>query len=135
MQRLVAAYEQGTLQAPAGILLAASPTIPYIPAHSTCHTDRAGRTWLELNPERCSLEIAQANAGGWRLVGYWHTHPQVEPMISPTDVASLVRFAATHSVTLPFPLAVIVGNPNHRLGIRAWSIRDGQAVEGGRIPP
>lgn len=95
--------------------------------------DRAERAWLELNPERCRQEIAHANVRGWRLVGYWHTHPQVMPKISPTDVASFVEFANRHAGPLPFPLAVIVGKPDHCLGIRAWSIRDGQPKEGERV--
>lgn len=45
--------------------------------------DRAGRTWLDLNARRCRKEIELANAAGLRLVGYWHTHPQSIPMISP----------------------------------------------------
>jgi hypothetical protein len=32
--------------------------------------DRSGGTWLELNPERCRQEIAQANARARRLAGY-----------------------------------------------------------------
>lgn len=96
--------------------------------------DRSGGTWLELNPERCRQEIAQANARGWRLVGYWHTHPQVIPTISPIDVASFAAFATRHTTALPFPLAVIVGRPDHERGIRAWSIRNGQPIEGKRGP-
>lgn len=96
--------------------------------------DRAGWAWLELDATRCRHEIAEANARGWRLVGYWHTHPQVMPKISPTDVASFAAFATRYAVALSSPLAVIVGNPMHLRGIRAWSIRDGQPIEGERAP-
>lgn len=96
--------------------------------------DRAGWAWLELDAERCRQEIAQANARGWRLVGYWHTHPQVIPKISPIDVASFTAFATGHSIALSSPLAVIVGKPVHPCGIRAWSIRNGQPLEGERSP-
>lgn len=94
--------------------------------------DRAGWAWLELDSKRCRQEIAQANARGWRLVGYWHTHPQVMPKISPTDVASFAAFATRYAIALSSPLAVIVGKPVHPRGIRAWSIRDGQPKEGER---
>lgn len=94
--------------------------------------DHAGWAWLELDASRCRREIAQANARGWRLVGYWHTHPQVVPKVSPTDVASFAAFAARYGGALASPLAVIVGKPDHPRGIRAWSIRDGQPVEGER---
>lgn len=96
--------------------------------------DRAGWAWLELDAKRCRQEIVQANARGWRLVGYWHTHPQVVPKISPTDVASFTAFATWYVGALPSPLAIIVGRPDHPCGIRAWSIRDGQPKEGERVP-
>jgi len=95
--------------------------------------DRAGWTWLDLDPDRCRMEIAQANARGLRLVGYWHTHPQVLPRISSTDVASFAAFAARYSTALPCPLAIIVGNPDHHDGIRAWSFRAGRPVKGARL--
>ncbi|MBX9763861.1 MAG: Mov34/MPN/PAD-1 family protein [Pseudomonadaceae bacterium] len=91
--------------------------------------DRAGRTWLELNAHRCRDEIERANAAGLRLVGYWHTHPQSIPMISPTDVESFSRFAARYTQDLPHPLAIIVGNSSSPEGIKAWSFREGRYVE------
>ncbi|MFJ5440991.1 Mov34/MPN/PAD-1 family protein [Pectobacterium sp. CHL-2024] len=91
--------------------------------------DRAGRTWLDLNAHRCRKEIERANAVGLRLVGYWHTHPQSIPMISPTDIGSFSRFAAHYTQELPYPMAIIVGNSSSRDGIKAWSFRDGQYVE------
>ncbi|MCG4454885.1 Mov34/MPN/PAD-1 family protein [Pseudomonas sp. MMS21-TM103] len=91
--------------------------------------DRAGRTWLELNARRCRDEIERANAEGLRLVGYWHTHPQSIPMISPTDIGSFSRFAARYTRDLPHPMAIIVGNTNSPEGIKAWSFREGRYVE------
>ncbi|MEI7418752.1 MULTISPECIES: Mov34/MPN/PAD-1 family protein [Pectobacterium] len=91
--------------------------------------DRAGRTWLDLNAHRCRKEIEQANAVGLRLVGYWHTHPQSIPMISPTDIGSFSRFAAHYTQELPHPMAIIVGNSSSSDGIKAWSFRDGRYVE------
>ncbi|MDX1296713.1 MAG: Mov34/MPN/PAD-1 family protein [Pseudomonas sp.] len=91
--------------------------------------DRAGRTWLELNARRCRDEIERANAEGLRLVGYWHTHPQSIPMISPTDIGSFSRFAARYTRDLPHPMAIIVGNANSPEGIKAWSFREGRYVE------
>ncbi len=91
--------------------------------------DRAGRTWLDLNARRCRKEIEQANAAGLRLVGYWHTHPQSIPMISPTDIGSFSRFAAHYTQELPHPMAIIVGNSCGRDGIKAWSFRGGRYVE------
>ncbi|KWS62527.1 MULTISPECIES: Mov34/MPN/PAD-1 family protein [Pseudomonas syringae group] len=90
--------------------------------------DRAGRTWLELNARRCREEIERANAMGLRLVGYWHTHPQCIPMISPTDIGSFSRFAAHYTQYLPHPLAIIVGNSSSPEGIRAWSFREGRYI-------
>jgi hypothetical protein len=90
--------------------------------------DRAGRAWLELNPCRCREEIERANAIGLRLVGYWHTHPQSIPMISPTDIRSFSRFAAHYTQDLPHPLAIIVGTSSSPEGIKAWSFREGHYV-------
>lgn len=91
--------------------------------------DRAGRTWLELNAHRCHEEIREANAAGLRLVGYWHTHSQNIPMISPTDIGSFSKFASYYIKDLPHPLAIIVGNSNSPKGIKAWSFRAGRYVE------
>lgn len=91
--------------------------------------DRAGKTWLDLNARRCRKEIEQANATGLRLVGYWHTHPQRIPMISPTDIKSFSRFAAHYTQDLPHPMAIIVGNSCSSDGIKAWSFRDGGYAE------
>lgn len=109
------------------------------PAHPggivLCHasaphpTDRAGRSWLELNSARCSTEIESANRKGLRLVGYWHTHPQTIPHISEADIASFARFARQYARDLPHPLAVIVGTSPSPNGIKAWIFRDGRYLE------
>lgn len=92
-------------------------------------SDRAGWTWLELNSERCQHEVEFANAQGLRLVGYWHTHPQTVPAISPTDIASFSRFAARYAEELPHPIAVIVGLSPQPNGIKAWLFRNGACRE------
>ncbi|MEE1867008.1 Mov34/MPN/PAD-1 family protein [Pseudomonas auratipiscis] len=91
--------------------------------------DRAGRIWLELDGERCQREIESANAKGLRLVGYWHTHPQTIPAISPTDMTSFSKFARQYSNELPHPIAVIVGQSTEPNGIKAWSFRNGTCLE------
>jgi hypothetical protein len=105
----------------AGLVLALAT-----PPHNN---DRAGKNWLELNCHRCREEIELANTNGLRLVGYWHTHPQQIPVLSPTDIKSFYRFAVRYAQDLPHPLAVIVGNANSPKAIRAWSFREGQHVE------
>lgn len=106
---------------PAGLLLAlATPPHP---------TDRAGWSWLELNEGRCRQEIESANAQGLRLVGYWHTHPQATPAISPADIGSFSRFAARYTQDLPNPIAIIVGKSDKPEGIKAWSFREDKYVE------
>ena len=92
-------------------------------------SDRAGRTWLELDAERCREEIEIANAAGLRLVGYWHTHPQTVPRMSPTDKRNFSRFAARYPQELPHPVAVIVGRSVQPDGIKAWSFRGGRYIE------
>ena len=110
------------LEQPAGVLLAlATPPHP---------ADRAGRHWLELDPDRCRDEIVRANDKGLRLVGYWHTHPQRVPCVSPQDLSSFSRFANQHGAQLPHPIAVIVGTSQAAEGIRAWSLGVNGWVEG-----
>lgn len=106
---------------PAGLLLTLAT-----PPHCA---DRAGRCWLELDAERCRQEIERANTQGLRLVGYWHTHPQTVPAISPMDVGSFFRFAARYTQDLPHPIAIIVGKSKRPEGIKAWSFREGKYVE------
>jgi len=91
--------------------------------------DRAGPSWLALDPARCQQEIEHANAKGLRLVGYWHTHPQAIPQISPTDSRSFRKFAKHYSQYLPHPIAVIVGYSQKPEGIKAWSFRGSGYVE------
>lgn len=110
---------------PIGLLLAlATPPHP---------TDQAGRFWLELDTERCRQEVEAANAKGLRLIGYWHTHPQTIPKISPADRDSFSRFATHNVQDLPYPLAVIVGTSTKPDGIIAWSFRGCQNIEAIRV--
>lgn len=109
---------------PSGLLLTLAT-----PPH---RSDRAGRTWLELNAERCRQEVLNANTLGLRLVGYWHTHPQTVPAISPTDAGRFFRFTSLNTQELPHPIAVIVGKSRKPDGIKAWSFRGGHYVEATR---
>ena len=106
---------------PKGLLLALA-TLPHC-------ADRSGWSWLELDAERCRQEIQAANEQGLRLVGYWHTHPQSVPVISPADIGSFSKFAARYTQDLPHPIAIIVGKSEKPEGIKAWSFRGGRYVE------
>jgi hypothetical protein len=96
--------------------------------------DKAGRTWLELDGERCGREIENANSAGLRLIGYWHTHPETVPNLSVADRTSFTRFSTCYSSALPNPIAIIVGLSLQHNGIRAWSMRKPKVVEGLRCP-
>jgi hypothetical protein len=111
---------------PSGLMLAL-----VTPPH---RADRAGWAWLELDENRCLQEIESANSQGLRLVGYWHTHPQTIPAISPADVGSFSRFAARYIQDLPNPIAIIVGQSKKPEGIKAWSFRVGGYVEAACVP-
>lgn len=108
-----------------GLLLALAT-----PPHTA---DRAGRSWLQLDAERCRKEVEIANAAGLRLVGYWHTHPQAIPQISPADVKSFSGFAARYNQELPHPIAIIVGNSEFPESIKAWSFRERKYIEADRF--
>lgn len=102
------------LSCPDGVWLLASD------AHEA---DKSGRTWLEMDPTRCRQEIQIANAGGLRLAGTWHTHPQDLPSPSYQDLSTLRAFSNNYIKELPNPIAVIVGRASASDGIRAWSFR------------
>lgn len=90
--------------------------------------DRRGRQWLELDRKRCAQELKQASLNNLRLVGYWHTHPESIPQISPQDVQSFRAFSRVNAPSMLYPVCVIVG----REGMRAWSIRENAVVEAER---
>ena len=111
---------------PEGIWLTASPPHP---------ADVAGYRWLEYDASRCHAEVAEANQGGLRLIGYWHTHPQRIPRLSPRDRVSFQKFADCHRDTLPNPIAVIVGTSDTHQGVRVWSIQPSGFTEASYEPP
>ncbi|WP_407324434.1 Mov34/MPN/PAD-1 family protein [Acinetobacter pittii] len=92
--------------------------------------DRSGTTWLSLDQNRCKEEIKIANKQGLRLVGYWHTHPELIPNLSPQDIKSFREFSQKNSKYLSCPLAVIVGNGTETNSIRAWSLQNNRFLLG-----
>lgn len=85
--------------------------------------DKAHRHSIALNKERCVREIEEANRDGLRLIGFWHSHPEDVPDLSPVDITSFMAFSEKNRVDMPWPVAVIVGRDVGENGIRAWSIR------------
>lgn len=120
-------HRQRFLQKERGGLLFVDPQSPdgltLIWATPPHKADRAGPFELSIDPRRGRNEITSANRQGWRLVGYWHTHPQQVPTLSTTDLASFHRLASRNPEHLPLPVAIIVGRSSRPDGIRAWSIR------------
>ena len=58
------------------------------------------------------------------LVGYWHTHAELTPNLSPQDIKSFREFSRNNINSLPNPLAVVVGNGSTGDTIRAWSFQE-----------
>lgn len=87
------------------------------------NADCSGPTWLELDANRCMQEVFEYQNQGLVLVGYWHTHAEVTPNLSPQDIKSFREFSRNNINSLPNPLAVIVGNGNNCDTIRAWSFQ------------
>lgn len=83
-------------------------------------SDSSGRHWLSLDQSRCSKEIEIANKKGLRLIGYWHTHPEKNPKISPKDIESFKRFSKENIDNLRSPLVVIVGT----CATNAWIVNE-----------
>jgi len=88
--------------------------------------DKSSKFSLDLNPERCISETRQANEKGLRLIGYWHSHPQDIPEISPKDISSFRKLIDDNPIELPPPIAVIVGRNRGPDGIKAWLINGRQ---------
>lgn len=86
--------------------------------------DKSGPTWLELDEARCKKEIIDFNAKGYRLIGYWHTHPQDIPEISSQDITSFRNFSKRNKANLPNPIAIIIGRSHSIDGIKAWSFQN-----------
>lgn len=91
--------------------------------------DDASECTLKLNEQRCSDEIAQANANGMRFIGFWHSHPEDVPGLSPRDLSSFQSFGRKNATSVPWPVAVIVGRSETPEGIKAWSIRESACLE------
>lgn len=99
-------------------------------ATSPHKNDHAGTCWLNLDPSRCKQEIRLANKQGLILVGYWHTHPEHIPNLSPQDIRSFREFSLKNSKYLSCPLAIIVGNGKEANSVRAWSLQNSQFLLG-----
>lgn len=87
--------------------------------------DRAGVTWLDLDPDRCRREVASSHRNGLQLVGVWHTHAELNPQLSRQDLTSLNAYGQANAF---WPLAVVVGQGDHPSEVRAWSVRDGRPL-------
>ena len=92
--------------------------------------DTAGVDWLHLDQARCAAEIINANQRGLRLVGYWHTHPENIPTISPQDVKSFRKFSSVNSTLLQNPLVVVVG----RRSVNAWIVNNDHLEKAKLLP-
>ena len=90
--------------------------------------DRATRTSLELDHFRCSEELRRANQRGYWLIGYWHTHPQSQPQISPADIDAMRQGLKCEGYCLKAILALIVGNSDRYDFFSAYLIHE-QSIE------
>jgi len=84
--------------------------------------DKSTKYSLDFDPERCRTETKDANEKNLRLIGYWHSHPENIPNISPKDMQSFRKLIKDNPLELPSPIAVIVGRNKGPDGIRAWLI-------------
>ena len=82
------------------------------PPHSR---DRSGRTWLELDHQRCIEEIRDCFARGLHFVGYWHTHPERYPRLSSQDAVALRPLVNDPGIDLVRLIMIVVGNSREEL--------------------
>ena len=79
--------------------------------------DRSGRTWLKLDHARCLQEISDRFHSGLHFVGYWHTHAETRPRLSPQDVASIRPLVADPGLDLARVLMVVVGGNRNTVSL------------------
>jgi len=84
---------------------------------------------LELDNNRCKQEALEYQNQRLVLVGYWHTHAELTPNLSPQDIKSFREFSRKNISSLPNPLAVIVGNGSNGDTIRAWSLQENGFIQ------
>lgn len=77
--------------------------------------DRSGRTWLELDHQRCIEEIRDRFARRLHFVGYWHTHPERHPRLSSQDAIALRPLAEDPGIDLARLIMIVVGNSREEL--------------------
>ncbi|EJL6325324.1 Mov34/MPN/PAD-1 family protein [Vibrio cholerae] len=82
--------------------------------------DRCSYSSIEFNKLRWKEEMRQASKEGLQFIGYWHTHPQDIPQLSPQDLVSIRKFVKRNKHIQECYIAVVVGRSLSRKGIRAW---------------
>jgi len=95
--------------------------------------DRASEHSIIMDWPRCAREVEKANSNGLRLTGFWHSHPENIPDLSPVDIRNFRSLGQRNHIDLPWPVAVIVGRDRGEEGIRAWSIRPEKIYRAKRI--
>ncbi|KOO58678.1 hypothetical protein WH43_07425 [Rheinheimera sp. KL1] len=82
--------------------------------------DKCSYNSVEFNKLRCLEEMRQASKEGLQFIGYWHTHPQDIPQLSPQDLVSIRKFVNKNKHIQECYIAVIVGRSLSLDGVRAW---------------
>lgn len=91
-------------------LLEAEDEVLVCSATSEKIRNRSGRYWLKLDYSASLDAIEEHHAKGEVFIGYWHTHPQSDPAISPEDVRSFIKNVVDGGHGLCRLLALIVGD-------------------------
>lgn len=84
--------------------------------------DQAGRFWLELDHKQCILDIKNRFNKSAHFVGYWHTHPQKNPVLSDKDQRSLTQNLRVGGIALSRMIAVVIGNSERDISLSAYLI-------------
>lgn len=98
-------------------------TIRVVLATPPHRKDSATRASLILDRTRCSCEVKRYNDEGLWLIGYWHTHPENEPRISPADVTSFRDTLHGPGFNATALMALIVGNADRNDFFSAYLLR------------
>lgn len=125
-----------------GVLLASSVgstdgVVDIVEVTAPHRDDRAGPYSLKLDHARVLREINEGFERGLHFVGYWHTHPQRRPRLSPQDAIAMKPALQGSGLDLSRILMVVVGGRRGavELDVCAVECATGTMERLARVPP
>lgn len=84
--------------------------------------DKRKRHEVVLDHNNCINVIEEKFNSGLHFVGYWHTHPEPIPTLSPLDCKSFVKNIDLGDLEIQRMIAIVIGTSNSERAISAYMI-------------